>query len=269
MADGTCTELDCTAAVVGRGLCRKHYMRWWRVNGGQLHRPKPDACTVDGCDSPVATRTWCSKHYARWKRHGDPEAPRSRRRQFGACLVDGCDQPQRKRGWCAAHYSQWRRTGAEPQPFKFKWAAERRCVVCGVEGWVGPRRTFCSGACQQMFQRWGSSRPTETSCARCGDVVPLGRTTSGRSRRSDVKLCRWCRSTRAPVSVSWLACRDGYWCSICGELVDLTVAWPDAKSPSVDHVLPRARGGSDEPDNLALAHLRCNQIKSDRVTGAA
>lgn len=42
--------------------------------------------------------------------------------------------------------------------------------------------------------------------------------------------------------------RDGYVCWICGG--------PGANS--VDHVIPRARGGTDDDDNLRAAHLSCN-----------
>jgi hypothetical protein len=33
----------------------------------------------------------------------------------------------------------------------------------------------------------------------------------------------------------------------------------------IEHILPRSRGGSDDPDNLALACPRCNLQKSDRI----
>ncbi len=33
----------------------------------------------------------------------------------------------------------------------------------------------------------------------------------------------------------------------------------------IEHILPRSRGGSDDPDNLALACPRCNLQKSDRT----
>lgn len=43
-------------------------------------------------------------------------------------------------------------------------------------------------------------------------------------------------------------------CGICGDPVD-----PD--DACVDHVLPLARGGSDERGNLQLAHRFCNTVK--------
>ena len=36
---------------------------------------------------------------------------------------------------------------------------------------------------------------------------------------------------------------------------------PHPLSPSLDHIKPQVLGGSDEPDNLQTAHLRCNESK--------
>ena len=35
---------------------------------------------------------------------------------------------------------------------------------------------------------------------------------------------------------------------------------------TIDHVIPLARGGSDEPGNLALACFHCNRRKADKLT---
>jgi 5-methylcytosine-specific restriction endonuclease McrA len=48
-------------------------------------------------------------------------------------------------------------------------------------------------------------------------------------------------------------------CGICGEE-------PRAGDPWViDHVLPRAHGGSDEPSNLQAAHRSCNGRKGQSI----
>lgn len=39
---------------------------------------------------------------------------------------------------------------------------------------------------------------------------------------------------------------------------------PDPDSFSVDHVLPRSKGGSDELENLRPAHYRCNLKRGNR-----
>lgn len=37
----------------------------------------------------------------------------------------------------------------------------------------------------------------------------------------------------------------------------------DPLAASVDHIVPRARGGGDEDGNLQITHRRCNQLKHD------
>ncbi len=48
--------------------------------------------------------------------------------------------------------------------------------------------------------------------------------------------------------------RDGGLCGICHQPVD-------PESATIDHVMPRARGGSDHIGNMQLAHGRCNSAK--------
>lgn len=56
-------------------------------------------------------------------------------------------------------------------------------------------------------------------------------------------------------------------CGICGSVVDLSLVHPHPMSASVDHVIPRALGGTNDPTNLQLAHFDCNVIKGDRFFG--
>jgi 5-methylcytosine-specific restriction endonuclease McrA len=67
------------------------------------------------------------------------------------------------------------------------------------------------------------------------------------------------------VSVGEIAKRDGNDCKICGDEVDLNAEPKDPFRGSVDHIVPRSRGGSNHPSNLQLSHLWCNQVKSDRA----
>lgn len=60
--------------------------------------------------------------------------------------------------------------------------------------------------------------------------------------------------------------RDETLCWICGDVVDKTLSGRDPKGPSVDHVIPRAQGGSNDRDNLRLAHLSCNSAHAGRRT---
>lgn len=50
--------------------------------------------------------------------------------------------------------------------------------------------------------------------------------------------------------------RDDFTCAYCGQPAN-----------SVDHVIPRVRGGNDDDDNLVAACGRCNSKKSSRPVG--
>jgi hypothetical protein len=80
------------------------------------------------------------------------------------------------------------------------------------------------------------------------------------------RLHHWWRGRHAirgrhPVRIEWdvlapklrpqVFARDGYRCVICGSTDDL----------SVDHVLPIARGGTNDEWNLQTACMRCNRLK--------
>lgn len=55
--------------------------------------------------------------------------------------------------------------------------------------------------------------------------------------------------------------RDGWCCRICGEMIDRRTKWPHPRSPTVDHIIPLSRGGTDLRTNVQTAHARCNLRK--------
>jgi 5-methylcytosine-specific restriction endonuclease McrA len=176
----------------------------------------------------------------------------------------------RKRGWCASHYGQWRTSGEEPKPFAWRWAAPELCRVCGSPPAYG-FRYFCSGACAVLWRKFGGHVPLFRECVGCGKRIDLTKRGKGGQRvREDIKLCRRCRIDKRKhgMSVEQLAKRDGINCGICGKPVNMRLRKGDPESKwraSVDHVIPRAKGGTNDPANLQLAHLCCNQTKRDRL----
>jgi 5-methylcytosine-specific restriction endonuclease McrA len=62
-------------------------------------------------------------------------------------------------------------------------------------------------------------------------------------------------------------------CALCGEdmprqrsdVVHATL-WAKLR-PTFDHIRPRSKGGQDKPENLQLAHARCNWRKGNRWSG--
>lgn len=62
-----------------------------------------------------------------------------------------------------------------------------------------------------------------------------------------------------------LAERDGWLCWICGDRVEPAAPAGSPWSATVDHVVPKSRGGSSEPENLRLAHRRCNGRRGNHL----
>ena len=57
-------------------------------------------------------------------------------------------------------------------------------------------------------------------------------------------------------------------CGICHEPIDYTLPHLDPGEFVIDHIIPLARGGTDELDNVQAAHRHCNRMKSDKTAEA-
>jgi 5-methylcytosine-specific restriction endonuclease McrA len=76
-------------------------------------------------------------------------------------------------------------------------------------------------------------------------------------RPSVILLTRYVRipsGRRLPVSRRGVLRRDSHRCAYCGH-----------SATTVDHVLPRSRGGADSWENLVACCLGCNNTKGDRT----
>ena len=102
--------------------------------------------------------------------------------------------------------------------------------------------TFCSKACSNKWNRRNT----------------------GYKRRQSI-------GTSHGISLSKLIRRDNNTCYICGGACDDSdyeirgnsfIAGPTY--PSVDHVVPLSKGGTNDISNARLAHCFCNSIKGDR-----
>ncbi|MEO0478173.1 MAG: HNH endonuclease [Planctomycetota bacterium] len=83
--------------------------------------------------------------------------------------------------------------------------------------------------------------------------------TSGPLRPPEVvQLARFDKvpTFRTPFSRAGLFRRDDYQCQYCG-------AKPEPSKLTVDHVVPRSRGGTTGWDNCAVACRRCNSAKGN------
>jgi 5-methylcytosine-specific restriction endonuclease McrA len=99
----------------------------------------------------------------------------------------------------------------------------------------------------------------ELVCAAEGKVIRSAMTTM--EYPSVVRLSRYIHVPFKKVILSRknILRRDGHQCQYCGHRSGLTV----------DHIMPKSRGGEDSWENLTAACLRCNNKKGDRTPSEA
>lgn len=88
---------------------------------------------------------------------------------------------------------------------------------------------------------------------------PVWGTDGAHERPAVIVLNRYVRipsSRRVPVTRRGVLRRDANRCGYCGKT-----------AATIDHVIPRSRGGEDSWENLVACCLRCNNAKSNRTPG--
>lgn len=240
--------------------CRPKAVLRWKAEARQRNAIKVPIDATRPCGRAACTQFVhrSGKVYARYC--SDDCKPR--------CTLDGCEEPARKKTWCAGHYSQWQRTG-KVAPFKYKHAEKRDlCLACNEPFEMDGYREFCNAACRAYWFAFNGEIPKCVYCINCFIEIPIGKV-KGRTRRQrfDIRVCRRCKQDlrKYGISAEQLATRDGAICQLCSGAVNMRLRAPDPGCPSVDHRFPVSKGGTNDPENLQLAHLRCNIIKADRL----
>lgn len=85
------------------------------------------------------------------------------------------------------------------------------------------------------------------------DIQPSAKTVRIRTPRQKKRGIK----KRKPM-VQFLIDRDGMNCKLCGLIMS-------EKTISIDHIFPKSLGGSNEPINLQLAHIKCNGLKGNKL----
>lgn len=273
MSKHICSVADCDVPVQSRGWCRMHYQRMasrGTTDKWSMKRP-PSVCSESECSRMVYLRGFCNAHYQNMRiANASPcaESECSRgiharglcrghylallRLENDLCQIRNCTRRAHAKSLCVAHYKK-ARTFNNPS-----------CEVegCGSQSLV---RNLCGKHHKQIWTH-GAIKPDNFDCGNCG--VTVSRSKEG--MKSSSILCQECRVLHAAghwcMTDEEIAERDGNACAECGEPIDMSINRYDSfMCASVDHVIPRSRGGKDSPDNIALTHLICNMRKGSRT----
>lgn len=251
----TCISEDCSKPVRAKRLCATHYNQMHHPN---RHAKKLTLCIVCGKQVPKGTgggRTYgnvCSNecraelrqqykgehselpkdHWALW--YGKASTwPRYPMLDCAHCATAFLPKAANAK-YCSRKCTwQWHDNKNGVRSFADTYAQVRSCVRCGdAYQHVSMQRAHCSDFCRD-------SAATER-----GAYLHHG----------------WIRKGLREAIYQ----RDGHTCMLCGEAVDYNAdpqrgAW----APTLDHVVPRSKGGTHEASNLRTAHRWCNSVRSD------
>lgn len=201
---------------------------------------------------------WCSRKFE-WR--GD---------STGKCCSVRCNSALRSKIRSCDISAQWRdamirllRCERDDLP-SLDLSVWRACGWCGAVMANPPRhKQFCSTRCKHKNYNKANYRPRTyvVTCGEC-DVEFIARDSRTRYCSEDcwpshkrINISRWQRLR--------IYERDRWCCQLCGEKVDRRAKFTD-RAPSIDHIIPRSFGGTDDVENLQLAHRGCNSKKGNR-----
>lgn len=175
-----------------------------------------------------------------------------------SCSVCRGDLPDPRRGraprFCSKRCSDAARGAVLAQPLPL-----RRCALPECDTEFQPRRDS-DRCCSELHGKRLYNRESRAD----GRQKPPPWSDERRDRYHRRRAQKKATSSGEPVLLSEIAERDEWRCHLCGVDVDPEVSWPHPMSPSLDHVVPLSLGGPHAPENVRLAHLRCNSAKGNR-----
>lgn len=168
---------------------------------------------------------------------------------------------------------------------------DRDCGECGRR-FARANAKYCSNVCSRLAQRRrdlvrsGRTPEAVDTCDRCSQPKPVRTGSRGGgskycdpcgedARRESMQRCRRRRKARLrsveheDYTLGEIAQRDGYRCGICHKAVPMGLKVPARRAPTIDHIIPIARGGHDVRPNVRLAHFICNSIRGAGDEGEA
>ena len=153
-----------------------------------------------------------------------------------------------------------------------------KCFYCNKLHYGKRVKKFCNSYCANKSSCKSKARTHTIKCKECGkhkEVTYIRKVYCSDEckrkyewRRKEVKRRKKIKSNGEvhwDISIERLLKRDGSTCYLCGES---TIKGEDTNHelyPSIEHVIPIAKGGTHTWDNVKIAHRRCNWEKRDDI----
>ena len=134
--------------------------------------------------------------------------------------------------------------GSKPESFE-----SRKCKYCKRSFTVRKcvPKNYCNQSCAMSYRNLTRRLPPEEKLRR--------------QRARDRLKSRKFEGPTKDYTTYEIAKRDNFTCQLCGRPVNMKLPWPQPLSQSIDHIIPRTKGGHDVESNEQLAHLICNTRK--------
>lgn len=231
--------------------CRRTNGSAARKAASKAYRSTPTPCLR--CEQMfIPTKTsqkYCSRKCSRESARGFGECP-------GCGKVLGC--------YRSAHCQSCRRRletgwgGGKEVALYVRPAAKRASKAARLA------RTWYAGTCIICDASFADTYRRRTCSEQCGALLDA----ELRREAKDRRRARMRNAYVSPVNRRQVFERDAWTCQLCHEPVERDKVVPHPKAPTIDHVIPLARGGTHEMANTQCAHFLCNATKSDRVDWA-
>lgn len=236
MTDRTCSTLDCAAPPKARGMCSKHYQRWYKREGGKgsvQRRPArrdTQPCSLEGCDAPYHSKGLCRRHYnARYHaEHREALLVQMRATSRSYYLRNREEVIARTRERQKANPDRYRAYARE----RYRANPEREAALKAARRARNPH----------VYRSW------DAEYARRNPHLMRIKTQrrKARKRQNGTYLITARDLRRALI-------RHQHRCAYCRAPLGAKFDW--------DHVVPISRGGAHSVGNLVPACIRCNRSK--------
>lgn len=72
------------------------------------------------------------------------------------------------------------------------------------------------------------------------------------------------KKNKTRITMRRIQAKYGNRCYVCGEIIDMKIEAGNLM-PTIEHVIPKSRNGTNKLDNLRLSHSICNNMRGNDV----